>query len=96
VREVKECRKELSATLARRAPRRITDLASKCEQMTGEILQLLEHVGAKENINTARKVFWALKERKAVEKIQNPIKEKEKLLESLLVQDIWYVLAKNI
>ncbi|KAI0448246.1 hypothetical protein F5B21DRAFT_498198 [Xylaria acuta] len=92
MREVKDSRKELSSTLARKAPRRITDLATKCEQMTNELMKLLEHVrGAGENITTARKVFRALKERKTVEKIHNSLKEKETLLQSLLVQDIWYV-----
>ncbi|GAW25696.1 putative P-loop containing nucleoside triphosphate hydrolase [Rosellinia necatrix] len=90
MREVKESRTELSSTLALKAPRRIADLASKCEQMTDELIALLEHVrGAKGNATTAKRVFRALKERKTVEKMQNSLKEKEKVLESLLVQDLW-------
>ncbi|KAI3325792.1 hypothetical protein HD806DRAFT_457084 [Xylariaceae sp. AK1471] len=89
-REVKQSRQALRAGVSNQAPRRITELAIKCEKSTDELLKLLEHVrGAGENISTARKVFRAMKERKTVEKLQNSLQEKERLLGSLLVQDIW-------
>ncbi|KAI1132889.1 hypothetical protein F5Y10DRAFT_291840 [Nemania abortiva] len=96
MRDLKESQKEISSTLAQRAPRRIIDLASKCQETTNELMNLLQHIrGAGKDITTARKVLRALKERKTIEKIRNSLKEKEKLLESLLVQDIWRRLDKQ-
>ncbi|KAH8194734.1 hypothetical protein TruAng_011092 [Truncatella angustata] len=89
IRDVKESRQQLSASSSNQTLRRITDLANKCENLTEDLLQLLQHVrGAGKNISTAKKLFRVMKEGKRVEKLSNLLKEKQRLLESLLVQDI--------
>lgn len=92
VREARESRKELLTCPPQRAPRRISDLATRCVQAADELLQLLEAVrgaGASKNSNTARKLFRVMKERKQIEKMERSIQDKERLLQSLLIDDIW-------
>lgn len=89
-REIKKSRAELTTNPPNQVPRRIKELSSKCVQLTDEIIQLLEHVrGSGSNIGTLRKVHRAMKANKRIEKLENSLRDKEKILGSLLIQDIW-------
>ncbi|KAK8039590.1 hypothetical protein PG993_008001 [Apiospora rasikravindrae] len=98
--ELEGCTRELAASNAEltrpttgRVPRRITDVAKKCERLTKEVLDLLQHVrGAGKNVSTARKLFRVMKEAKRIEKLERSLKEEERTLESLLIRDIWSVI----
>ncbi|KAK7948828.1 uncharacterized protein PG986_009714 [Apiospora aurea] len=98
--ELEACARELAASSAEltrpttgRVPRRITDVAKKCERLTKEVLDLLQHVrGAGKHVSTARKLYRVMKEAKKIEKVERSLNEQERLLKSLLVQDIWSVI----
>ncbi|KAK6842738.1 hypothetical protein PG987_003598 [Apiospora arundinis] len=97
VREARDSRKELLSRSPQRVPRRISDLATKCTQAADELLQLLEAVrgaGANKNASTVRKLFRVMKEKKQIEKMERSIQDKEKLLQALLIDDIWQVLKR--
>jgi uncharacterized protein Yka (UPF0111/DUF47 family) len=90
LRQVKASRNELTTGRPGSVPRRISDLANKCTDIASELLKLFEHIsGLKPKVGTATKVFRVLKERKTIEKLLNSLKEKEKALDSVLVQDLW-------
>ncbi|KAK8055212.1 hypothetical protein PG993_000439 [Apiospora rasikravindrae] len=95
VRDTQQSRKELLTNPPQRVPRRISDLATKCAQAADELLQLLEAVrgaGASKNVSTVRKLFRVMKEKKQIEKLERSIQDKEKLLQALLIDDIWRLL----
>lgn len=90
VKEIKKYRADLTTNPPTSVPRSIKDLSSKCAQLTDDIIQLLEHIrGAGTNIGTLRKVLRAMKANKRIEKLENSLKDKDKKLDSLLIQDIW-------
>ncbi|KAK7951082.1 uncharacterized protein PG986_006810 [Apiospora aurea] len=99
VRETRESRKELLTSPPQRLPRRISDLATKCALAADELLQLLEAVrgaGANTHVSTAKRLFRVMKEKKQIEKLERSIQDKEKMLQALLVDDIWWVLKRRI
>lgn len=87
---LKDLRKELESTQRNQAPRRIVEAAKSCTGAADELLPLLEHVrGAGKQISTAKATFRAMRERKTIEKLQNYLAARQKVLDQLLIQDIW-------
>ena len=91
LRTIKDLRKELnSSTAPRKTSKRIRDAASKCIATTDELLKTLEHVrGAGKQISTAKAAFRVLRERKTIEKLENTLKERQRIVDQALLQDVW-------
>jgi hypothetical protein len=91
-RKLKESRTELSTPPRSNVPRRIADTAKQCAVHIDELVRVLEHVrGAGMKIGTAKATFRVMRERRTIEKLENLLNEKQKTLDRLLIQDIWYV-----
>ncbi|KAH9901899.1 hypothetical protein F4778DRAFT_131203 [Xylariomycetidae sp. FL2044] len=91
-RTIRSCRKELMAPVAgnKHIPRRILDIATKCDAKTDELIQVLEHVrGAGKGIHTAKATLRAMKGKRTIEKLQNSMNEMRTALDQALVQDLW-------
>ncbi|KAH8202010.1 hypothetical protein TruAng_003853 [Truncatella angustata] len=88
--EIKDYQRSLKTGHTRSAPRHLTELANKCAALSDELIKLLEYVsGGSDNASAASRILRSLKEQRKIEKLEISLKEKEKTLHSLLVQDIW-------
>lgn len=87
---LKELRKGLESTQRNSAPKRIVEIARSCVAAADDLLLVLENVrGAGKQISTAKATFRAMRERKTIEKLSNVLQSRQKVLDQLLLQDIW-------
>ncbi|KAK3719446.1 hypothetical protein LTR37_004304 [Vermiconidia calcicola] len=87
---VKDFGKQLISSQGQKVSKRILEIFRKCAATADELQRLLEHVrGAGKNLSKAKAIFRAMAERKAIEKLENTLKQQKKDLSDHILQDVW-------
>ena len=89
LRSLKGVRKDLESPTTQTS-KNIKDVARKCASTHDELLKLLENVrGAGKQLSTMKAAYRVMRERRTIEKLENTLKERQKLLDRALLQDTW-------
>ena len=71
-------------------PESIRDVANKCAQSAGDLLELLEHIrGIQRKKKIWRVAFLSIWWRKDIERLERTWKDKQVNMDQLLTQDMW-------